>query len=200
MGIFSEHAVLRIKQRTKMTPTDILNLISNGGALNMGTKPGIPKRHLLFYSPVDDNCFVAIQDESDGTVITVLPVDYHANLAWEVTPELEDDAKSLYANATTRNLIDSPSPLHEQPHNFVVSCRYYDANLLIKTKRLFSVPLEPYESDVDSLVSCRQFRLQIVTHATAMGIMPSMLEDIYVRIGSNPRRNPEKFIRFEDLE
>jgi hypothetical protein len=195
MKVFSEHAVLRVRQRTKMTTGDILELISAGRVLNMGCKPGIPKRHILFYSAADDNCFVAIQDELDGTIITVLPIDYHLNLAWDVTPELEQMARALYENV--------PAPKHDirdcAPSKFYVSCRYYDDQLTIKTKRLFSVPLDQYDRDAELLIRGKEFKAMVVEHSISKGVMTSLIADVFVRIGSDPYRAPELFIQFNDL-
>ena len=196
MNVFSEHAVLRVRQRTKMTTSDILELISTGRVLNMGCKPGIPKRHILFYSAADDSCFVAIQDEVDGTIITVLPIDYHLNLAWDVTPELEQRAKALYDRM--------PAPKHDirdcAPSKFYVSCRYFDGQLSIKTKRLFSVPLDQYNSDAELLIRENEFKAMVVEHSILKGIMPSLIADIFVRIGPDPYRAPELFVQFDALK
>lgn len=199
MGIFSEHAVQRVKQRTRMSLHDILNQISHGGALDMGTKPGIPKRHILFYSQPDDRCYVAIQDEYDGTIITVLPIDYHANLAWAVTPEMEDDAKVLFTNAAARSQVKRVHSFSDQPLNFFVSCRYFDAAFDIKTKKLFSVAKSVYEGDAARLVHSKNFKMVIAGYAMGLGIMPTMIDDVFVRIGANPRREIEIAIRYDDL-
>lgn len=60
----------------------------------MGTKPGILKRHLLFYSVVDQQYFIAIQDQYTGTVVTVLTLDYHRNLAWNISEKDKKLAKA----------------------------------------------------------------------------------------------------------
>jgi hypothetical protein len=195
MKVFSEHAVLRVRQRTKMTTCEILELISAGRALNMGCKPGIPKRHILFYSAADDSCFVAIQDELDGTIITVLPVDYHLNLAWDVTPELEQMARAMYENGPAPDHVKKDSA----PSKFYVSCRYYDDQLAIKTKRLFSVPLGQYGSNAELLIKGKYFKAMVVEHSITKGIMPSLIEDIFVRIGSDPYSTPELFVKFDEL-
>ena len=87
---FSRHAFERIAQRTKLSCEEIALIIDRKLIVNTGRKPGFDRNHLLFYSAPDDNFYVAIQDGLTGTVVTVLPLDYHANLAWVVS--LEDCA------------------------------------------------------------------------------------------------------------
>jgi len=85
---FTHHAFDRITERTKLSCEDISFILDNKLVVNMGCKPGMPRQHLLFYSDLDDEYFVAIQDEMSGTIVTILPLEYHANLAWKVS---EDD-------------------------------------------------------------------------------------------------------------
>ena len=55
--------------------------------MNIGQYAGSYRRHLLFFSPKDKFCYVAIQDERYGKIITVLPPAYHRNLAWRINAE-----------------------------------------------------------------------------------------------------------------
>ena len=82
---FSLHAFERLSERTSFTKEQLAFWLDHDMYLNLGNKPGIPKQHLLFYSIIDENYFVAIRDEQTGTIITILPLNYHGNLAWEVT-------------------------------------------------------------------------------------------------------------------
>ena len=76
----TDHAKQRIKERTKIDTKEITKIINNKKYIDLGTKPGILKRHLLFYSLVDDNYFVIIQDTVDGGILTVLTEEYQNNL------------------------------------------------------------------------------------------------------------------------
>ena len=40
-------------------------------------------------------CFVLVQDEKNGEVITVLPIDYHERVAWKVSIDAQHWAKNL---------------------------------------------------------------------------------------------------------
>lgn len=81
----SEHARLRVRERFKITPDELLRLLNSG----LGKKIGVSVRthlvHRLLWSHVDRSLLVAIQDAITGTLLTVLTVEmyrreYEANL------------------------------------------------------------------------------------------------------------------------
>jgi len=83
----SSHAAKRIFQRTSIDSLELMKLLDNGAYVNVGQSSGSYRRHLLFFSPKDKFYYVAIQDERNGKIITILPPAYHKNLAWKITPE-----------------------------------------------------------------------------------------------------------------
>ena len=93
---FSKHAFERIEQRTSLSYEEIAFILDRKLTVNVGKKPGIHRNHLLFYSIADDDFFVVIQDELMGTVVTILPLDYHANLAWKISQEDCFKARDIY--------------------------------------------------------------------------------------------------------
>jgi len=44
---------------------------------------------------MDNMCFFAVQDCKISTVITILPIDYHENIAWLVPIKFQLEAKKL---------------------------------------------------------------------------------------------------------
>ncbi|WP_227498076.1 hypothetical protein [Moraxella macacae] len=92
----SKHAVKRLRQRTQMTTVALTHLLDNGGMLNIGRIPGLNRQSLLFYSPKDEQCFVALRNDNIGKIITVWLLEYHKQLAWAVTEEQCKQAKQLY--------------------------------------------------------------------------------------------------------
>ena len=92
----SNHATVRLEDRTKMTNTEIRDLMDKKLFVVIASLPGLNKRHCLFYSEKDDSCFVIIQDSLAGTVITILPLNYHAKLAYEVKEKDCEKAKKIY--------------------------------------------------------------------------------------------------------
>ena len=81
---FTKHAACRLTERTSLEIENFIDLINKGLYINLGSKPGIHKQHLLIYSDIDNEFFVAIIDSYCGSIITVLTLDYHEMLAWRV--------------------------------------------------------------------------------------------------------------------
>ena len=99
----SSHAAKRIAQRTSMDSMELMSLLDNGACVNIGQHAGSYRRHLLFFSPKDSFFYVAIQDERNGEIITVLPPAYHRNLAWKISTEQCQMAKKIYESYTEAN-------------------------------------------------------------------------------------------------
>ena len=95
----SRHAFSRLNERTQLTAEALMSLLDAGAVINVGQEPCSNRDHLLFFSQADNCCFVAIQDSVSGEVVTVLPLDYHENLAWKITPSQEDAAKRVAEHA-----------------------------------------------------------------------------------------------------
>ena len=91
---FSNHALQRIEQRTLLEPNEIADIIDFGLALDTGKEIIFEKTHWLIYSIKDKCHFFIIQDKFTGLVITILPTQYHDNLAWSVDKECFAQAKS----------------------------------------------------------------------------------------------------------
>lgn len=95
----SKHAFSRLEQRTKLTPEALMRLLDAGAVVNAGKEPCSNREHLLFFSDLDNKCFVAIQDSLSGEVVTLLPLDYHENLAWKITVAQQEAAKRVAERA-----------------------------------------------------------------------------------------------------
>ncbi len=79
------HATQRLAERTTLSEDDLFGLIHNRRCVIVGIEPYTNRLHKLFYSVTDKSHFVAIQDMANGEVITILPLDYHENLAWKIS-------------------------------------------------------------------------------------------------------------------
>ena len=77
---FSRHAFCRVTERLSMTHEDLASIINHELTVNIGHEKGNNRDHKLFFSSKDKMCFVAIQDRKTGTVVTILPIDYHNNM------------------------------------------------------------------------------------------------------------------------
>lgn len=139
--IFSEHALIRIKERTKLSGHAIAQLLDGHYVVVMGAKPGLHRNHILFYSEPDDDYFIIIQDALDGTCVTVLPLDYHGNLAWNATPSQKHNARLKYLEyKTLQNSINTES-IRLGSITVLVNAHYIDTNELQKSKLLGKLKL-----------------------------------------------------------
>lgn len=126
--IMSRHAMKRNNQRTSMHEMEVAKLLGSGKVVNLGRKPGSMKEHLLFYSKEDDTCFVAIQDKTDGKIVTILPLDYHERLAWRITQEQQEAAKQL--------VIAEPIIVEDLSNKAIIIRAHYVVDGRQKTKTL----------------------------------------------------------------
>ena len=79
------HAKERLQERTSLEPAAFLHLLDQNLSVSIGVESFTRRRHRLLYSEPDKAHFVAIQDFETGEVITLLPIDYHENLAWKLS-------------------------------------------------------------------------------------------------------------------
>ena len=107
---FTHHAYERIAERVRIGFDQLARLIDNDLTVPLGMEPGTTRIHRLFYSHIDEQCFVLVQDERTGSVITVLPIDYHERIAWKISITAQQMARSLtYASQGSAKKITQES-------------------------------------------------------------------------------------------
>lgn len=127
---FSQHAFTRIAQRSALSCEDIAEILDQKRCISVGKAPGFNREHWLFYSQQDQCCFVAIQDTMTGTVITLLPLDYHKRLAWEISPADCEKTKTLAKPSRTAHREKQAASV------FSIRGHYLDETAAQKTKTL----------------------------------------------------------------
>lgn len=138
---FSKHAFKRIAQRTLLTYEEIALILDKGFYINTGTEPGFNRDHLVFYSHKDEQCFVAIRDHYSGKVVTVLPLDYHKNLAWPISDLTIVKAREIYPyNLLVEDIQDEGAlEVKEFEKRIRLTFHYLDQDERRKSKPLLSV-------------------------------------------------------------
>ncbi|MFW2177229.1 MULTISPECIES: DUF4258 domain-containing protein [unclassified Moraxella] len=106
----SKHAVKRLRERTQMTAIELTHLLDNGGVIDIGTQPGTHRQSLLFYSPKDELCYVAVRGNDTGKIVTVWLTEFHNQLAWEVTLEQCKIAKQKYEKYQCQHELMQANP------------------------------------------------------------------------------------------
>jgi len=110
-AILTKHARERLALRTRLTPEDFGNLLDGYRTISVGYEPDTYRWHRLFFSAPDMRHYVAIQDISNGVVITILPIDYHENLAWKISAKRLRRAVALVSTRLEDQLY--PTPAHD---------------------------------------------------------------------------------------
>jgi len=175
---FSQHAFVRIAQRAALRCEEIAEILDQKRCLSIGKAPGFNREHWLFYSPEDQCCFVAIQDTMSGTVITILPTDYHKNLAWEINPADCERAKKLATSDQTAHTEKQTATI------FAIRGHYLDEIAAQKTKVLIKIPGATYHHDLRQLLADEHLFENLAELAADKGIPPDRMFSISIQLGS----------------
>jgi hypothetical protein len=145
----TEHAQLRLAQRLTISENKVRKIIDKGFAVDVGSEPGFNRRHMLFYCKPDAAFFVAVQDSQTGDVITILPLDYHRNLAWEIDDKQLAKATELSAAIFQDNVFI--------PKTFYVSASFIDALGAQKTRQIMKWPAKGTGGNANNLFLDKAF-------------------------------------------
>lgn len=187
---FSHHAAKRVTQRTLLSRSELASVLDHRLFVHIGNEPGLPREHLLFYSLPDENLFVAVRDKLTGAVVTVLPLDYHENLAWSISPAQMKKAKEVArreAMETEANALVTIQPLGsatpEAPISLVVSCIYLTSSGRTAVKKLFKVPAIDYKNDIRTFMHDERTPALLDNAALEKELDPSRVLAVAVRLG-----------------
>jgi hypothetical protein len=140
-------------------------------------------------------CFVAVQDQECGAVVTVLPIDYHETLAWPVSAAAQEAARRLVA-ALPRGAMDPAGPTAEDDgagapsgsarptaRSFRVTAYVRDDLDNVRVVKLGSWPSAPYQQQAAELSKDGLFLRTIRQWLRDRNILPERLDAVYVRVG-----------------
>lgn len=194
---FTHHAQERIVDRLSMDVADVAAILDHDLALLVGAKSG--HSHRLFFSPPDEQCFVAIQDQENGDVVTVLPLDYHSSLGWEVSIEAQEEAELLLLGSTrsaTPVAGGGASPRTERPTataasgeppstgTFRIRCYIRTPEGRVRGRSLGSMPLACVGGDLSGVEKSSEALAEITARLAERLEPGDALESVYV----GPRR------------
>jgi hypothetical protein len=89
----TKHCVERLNERTSVLPHELVYIYKSEKIVPLGLEGASNRRHDLFYSMLDDACFVAIRDVKTSEVVTILPTNYHNS--WKISECAEYMAMEL---------------------------------------------------------------------------------------------------------
>lgn len=187
---YTRHAWERVHERLSLTPAEVADLLDAGLAVAIGTEPGTNRVHRLFFSIPDEMCFVAVEDEANDVLITILPIDYHENIAWCVSDDAQRAARLRVTGGVMQQrhepAISEAAVLNASQLSavFRITAYFRDGGGQVKAANLGSWPSLPYDGSVGRLLDDDAFFNAIQDRLASKGIDPDMCEAFYVRQGS----------------
>ena len=170
---FTDHAFQRVGERLIEPPEELASILDNDLAVIVGVEPYSNRISRVFLSLADHEYYVAIQDFSTGSVVTVLPLDYYANLRASVPEKLlAEAAKKRGMEATVPEGLAGSRSLaasKDTPPS-VIQITAVNSHNRPPVKNLGSWPLADVPPEISDLVANPAFLQEILTRLAAKGV------------------------------
>ena len=184
---FTKHATSRIEKRTRLSIKQLADILDSEQPVYVGCNKGTSRIHRLLYSGKDDEFFVAVQDRRSGDVITLLPIDYHENLAWKVSArklkvalrKAEKKRDEKIEPPTTASIKCDPAS------TFLFKAYYNHSNGTLRVKRLGTLASAPYKNDISELLKDPQLFAKMIRMGERKAVDASSLSFLTVQYGKS---------------
>lgn len=129
---FTYHGLQRSLERTSLSIDSILDIINQDLCILLGSEEN--KHHKLFFSTLDNHCFIAVQDSFNKEIVTLLPCEYSK---WNISNDSLERARGLVCGECK---IEEPTMIEElkvikkrvlrcivyvrDPNTYEVSCKH----------------------------------------------------------------------------
>lgn len=180
---YSRHAWSRVLERLSLAPAEVAALLDYDLAVSVGVRGR--RVHRLFFSPPDQQCFVAIQDRDVGVIVTILPLDYHASSAWTISRDAQDHAEHLIRNRPTFSTEEITSQDSSEPSVFRVGCYVTNGQGGLRFQNLGSLNAFPFEHNVALLLEDDAALDDIQRRIHTRCRLGEVLVEVFVRLGRN---------------
>jgi len=183
---YTRHAWTRVLGRLSLSPAEVADLLDWNLCVDIGVEGGSRRVHRLFFSVPDNMCFVAVQDEGYGAVITVLPIDFHENIAWQVGLSAQEAARALAEGQVRPHVavFETPkTPADTGPQVFKIGAYLRTPTGSVKGVNLGSWPCRRYDNRVENLLEDDEFFKALSEKLTAKGAHLDEVETFFVRLG-----------------
>lgn len=182
----TDHARLRLMQRSRLPLHVLTDMIDKREYVDLGSKPGILKEHILIYSRLDERWYVLIRDIISGCIVTVLPENFHDSSFIKIK---ESDKKSAYDLA---NKVSAPGS------EFIsINLCYNDFDGYRHSKKIYSIPLSQIDVSQDTFLKSKFIKLlkrQIRENiARGLSFDEQMIEPGYTPLFLNVKLSPDTY-------
>ncbi|MBZ7831920.1 hypothetical protein [Raoultella planticola] len=182
----TDHARLRLMQRSRLPLHVLTDMIDKREYVDLGSKPGILKKHILIYSRLDEGWYVLIRDITSGCIVTVLPENYHDSSFIKIN---ESDKKSAYDLAFKVRAL--------RPELISINLCYNDFDGYRHSKNIYSIPISQVEVSQESFLKSKLIKLlkRKVRENNARGLFfdEHTIEPGYTPLFLNVRFSPDKY-------
>jgi len=207
---YTYHGAKRIVQRIALEPKGLSAILDNSLWVHVGEEENTDREHCLFFSPYDDLCFVAIRDKKTHHIITVLPLDYHKNIAWEITEDQVLEARKfrqgiykIIDQTFTRHSDRQKAANHKDNENtgnvatikLTASCLREDGSL--KTVSLGSLPPEDFGYEIEKAARNPLLKHHVSKKIGDKGYEFEDIYSIFMRLG---KKGASSLILVGDLD
>ena len=173
----TDHARLRVKQRTVLSTDDVMSLLYSSSYVNLGSKPGIQKAHLWICINIENSWFVVVRDVLNGDVITFLTEDYHVNLFGKIS---DVDKKEAYEKATRHSSQSNGG----ESKNINISLSFVDCYGAVKTKKIKSFPYDGKNISKDAFLLSKDFKTLV--KQVKSGVESGEVGDVFIGTNYEP--------------
>ncbi|WP_154974900.1 hypothetical protein [Klebsiella grimontii] len=182
----TDHARLRLMQRSRLPLHALTDMIDKREYVDLGSKPGILKKHILIYSRLDEGWYVLIRDITSGCIVTVLPENYHDSSFIKIK---ESDKKSAYDLAFKVRA--------SRPEFISINLCYNDFDGYRQSKNIYSIPISQVEVSQESFLKSKFIRLlkRKIRENNARGLFfdEHTIEPGYTPLFLNVRFSPDTY-------
>ena len=179
---FCDHAVKRLKTRTKMSDEMAHKLISKNNSLIIHTKLGVNgmRESRVFYSPVDYKFYVAVVESDTNEVVTIL----HSWQSREFRKVPRETLRVIKQKAIDFGSKFTDKKIKSKRSVIYVNLSYYKDNKKFKTLHLFKVMAEEYDHEIGKLITDRRFVMRIYNEIICREIPMHCVNAIVIKLGN----------------
>lgn len=190
----SKHAASRLMERTVFKQDEIITLLDSDFYVRLGVETCFEREHCLIHCEQKSEYYVAVRDIRCGTVITVLPLDYHQNLSWKLDKSCLTVNAELLRRARIAAVYKTNSG--NMPFHISLKVRYIAPCGKLKTDTVKKFSAAKYSYNPELIVE-NQNKIQNLLFRWLRKNNPAKIVDIMSSMG---RKSPLSFCADEFID